>query len=107
MTKYEDLYNCFEPTIDRIKALRQKASVANQQAREIMYLHDIRNLLLDSTEVDQQRLADLYAEAAAADQEAQELLDEVKYEVDREYELVPFALRRQQGISRFWQLADL
>ena len=106
MTKYEDLYNCFEPTIDRIKALRQQVYLANQQVGEIMYRHNTHDLP-DSVEADRRELADLYAEAAAADQEARELLEEMKYEVDREYELVPFALRRQQGISRFWQLADL
>ena len=107
MTKYEELYAAYKSTIDRIKTLRQKASCAHRQARELTYLHDIWDLLLDNREADRQKLADLYTEAAVADQEAQDLLEEVKYGVDREYELVPFPLRRQQGIAGFWRLADL
>jgi len=99
MTKYQELVEDYQNTIDRIKAGRRKLA---QLDREISELETACAEHADYTDI-----ADLMEEASELSEGIIEDRAYLDYEIHREYESVPFAKARNQGITGFYRLAGL
>jgi len=99
MTKYQELVEDYQGTIDRIRAGQKRLARLSYEIDELSAACDEH---ADYTDV-----ANLVEEAGELSESITEDRACLDYEIWREYESVPFAKARNQGISGFYRLAGL
>jgi len=99
MTKYQELVEDYQDTIDRIRAGQKRLARLSHEIDELSVACDEH---ADYTDV-----ANLVEEAGELSESIAEDRACLDYEIQREYERVPFVQARNQGITGFYRLAGL